>query len=98
MIYWISLKDSKNSSIDNSNQEYLVWNEKFVPKGQKVKYYLPDGSVATINSNSTIRYKDGFGIDHREVYLEGEIFFEVTKTSPICSSELFITGLKTKVS
>ncbi len=38
---------------------------------------LPDGSVAYLNSNSSIEYKKSF--KKREVKQDGEVFFEVTK-------------------
>lgn len=41
---------------------------------------LPDGSVVHLYANSTLRYSgDWSSINHREVWLEGEAFFEVEK-------------------
>ena len=39
---------------------------------------LPDGSVVTLNANSSLRYPEQFG-KSREVVLEGEAFFEVKR-------------------
>lgn len=47
--------------------------------GQKTKIFLPDGSVAFLNSSSSIKYLSGFIGDERRVVLEGEAFFEVAK-------------------
>jgi len=47
--------------------------------GQKTKIFLPDGSIAYLNSSSSIKYLSGFIGDERRVYLEGEAFFEVAK-------------------
>ncbi|MDW7690609.1 FecR family protein [Flammeovirgaceae bacterium SG7u.111] len=58
----------------------LAWEEKFAPKGARVTYILQDGSKVKLNSNSKIRFrKDFLKGDTREVILEGEAFFEVTK-------------------
>ena len=43
---------------------------------------MPDGSVVMLNANSNIRIGKGFGSEEeREVWLDGEAFFQVTKTS-----------------
>ncbi|MFZ6011074.1 MAG: FecR family protein, partial [Bacteroidota bacterium] len=40
---------------------------------------LPDGSRVTLKQHSQIKFPAAFEADHREVFLEGEAFFEVTK-------------------
>jgi ferric-dicitrate binding protein FerR (iron transport regulator) len=40
---------------------------------------LPDGSKAWINSGSVLKYRNSFNAKVREVDLEGEAYFEVTK-------------------
>nr|WP_242689074.1 FecR domain-containing protein [Pedobacter sp. SYSU D00535] len=40
---------------------------------------LPDNSTVILRPGSKIRYADSFTSSKREVYLEGEAFFEVTK-------------------
>ncbi len=40
---------------------------------------LPDGSRITLHSGSSIHYPSQFSADKREVYLEGEAFFQITK-------------------
>lgn len=48
------------------------------PRGQVTSLKLFDGSTVWLNSESTIQYSSGFNTDHREVYVEGEAYFEVT--------------------
>lgn len=62
-------------------QETSIHNEKIKenPAGRKSTIHLADGSVIKLNSASKIRISDDFGLDKREVYLEGEAFFEVSK-------------------
>lgn len=40
---------------------------------------LPDGTTVWLNARSKIKYAPGFSADRREVYLEGEAFFDVTE-------------------
>ena len=64
-----------------------------VPYGGKSKITLSDGSTVWINAGSKITYKDGFGTTTREIELEGEAYFDVTKNENI---PFFVhTGLST---
>ena len=45
------------------------------PDGSQLSLVLPDGSKVKLNSGSTIRYSQGFGISDRKMYLHGEGFF-----------------------
>jgi ferric-dicitrate binding protein FerR (iron transport regulator) len=47
--------------------------------GQKQQVRLPDGSLVTLAPQSQLRYPASFSPASREVYLEGEAFFEVSK-------------------
>ena len=47
--------------------------------GQKQQVHLPDGSLVTLAPQSQLRYPAKFSGTNREVYLEGEAFFEVSK-------------------
>ncbi len=49
------------------------------PAGQKSQVHLPDGSTVYLNAESELRYADNFALGKREVFLQGEAFFEVTK-------------------
>jgi transmembrane sensor len=48
-------------------------------KGQKLIITMNDGSRVYMNSASTLSYPATFPSDKREVFLEGEAFFEVTR-------------------
>ena len=45
--------------------------------GEKKNIQLPDGSVVILNAGSKIEINDSFGVSTRDVYLEGEAFFDV---------------------
>ncbi len=55
--------------------------EKINKRGQKSTIFLPDGSVVVLNSSSKLIYPEEFTGKTREVVLEGEAFFEVTKSA-----------------
>ncbi|MBN2485152.1 MAG: FecR domain-containing protein [Bacteroidales bacterium] len=48
-----------------------------VPHGVKTKIDLPDGSVAIVNSGSSLSYPANFSGSYRKVKLQGEAYFEV---------------------
>lgn len=50
-----------------------------VPRGQRVFLTLCDGTHVWLNSDSKLTYPSAFGSSKREVTLEGEGYFEVTK-------------------
>ena len=45
--------------------------------GEKKNVQLPDGSEVTLNGGSKLKTDDGFGVQNRDIYLEGEAFFDV---------------------
>ena len=53
------------------------------PLGSKTKLYLPDGTLVWLNAGTKMVYSQGFGVDNREVILEGEGYFEVVKNKEI---------------
>ena len=48
------------------------------PRGQITSLTLFDGSTVWLNSGSTIKYSSDFDKNKRDVYLEGEAYFDVT--------------------
>jgi len=46
-------------------------------KGEKLTIKLADGTMVKLNAISSIHYQAGFSEETREVYLEGEAYFEV---------------------
>ena len=60
-------------------EDSLVFNTLIVPKGGEYSLELPDGTVVWVNSESALRFPEKFTSNRREVFLEGEAYFEVTK-------------------
>ena len=68
-----------------------------VPYGSKSRIVLPDSSVVTLNSGSSLKYSSSdFNSDSRSVSLTGEGFFDVSSDS---SKPFYVTtpGIKVKV-
>ncbi len=51
-----------------------------VPYGARSNIMLPDGSKVWLNAGSKLKYSRLFGNKNREVFLEGEAFFDVEKS------------------
>ena len=64
-------------SLPVSNE--IVYNEITVPSGEKSTVKLSDGTVVWLNSESKLKYPSAFNSNNRDVYLEGEGYFDVAK-------------------
>ncbi|QHV99498.1 FecR family protein [Spirosoma endbachense] len=61
---------------------YSLWNEQEIKTsfGEMRQIKLADGSTVTLNANSTLKIPNDFlGKPSREVWIEGEAFFDVTQ-------------------
>ena len=58
-------------------------NEYFVESGtgDRVQTIFQEGSKVYLNSGSILKYPDKFGLDSREVYLDGEAYFDIAPDS-----------------
>lgn len=54
-----------------------------VPAGQRAQITLADGTHVWLNSKSTMKYAANFGRKERNVELDGEAYFEVSKNKKI---------------
>lgn len=69
-----------SKSVDSSLIKKNVHDELVVPSNYISKITLSDGSVVTMNACSKMRYPVLFVGESREVELEGEAYFKVTKS------------------
>jgi len=69
ILYWVS----------QSDQSAGQYTETIAPRGQKSQIVLADGTKVWLNSDTKIRYPGNFSKNQRDVYLDGEAFFEVSK-------------------
>lgn len=90
------VKDAQGNVIANKDKNQLTFsssgeienlrtrfNEIYVPNGERFKIKLSDGTWVWLNSGSKLRFPQHFASDSesRDVYLEGEAFFDVTKNA-----------------
>lgn len=78
----------------------ISWNEKHTIMGEKYLATLSDGSTITLNADSKLKYPARFTNSTRDIYLEGEAYFEVKHDSSkpfiVHSGNISTTVLGTK--
>lgn len=75
-----SQKENEISYQSAKSIDKLVYNEIKIPYGKTFKITLSDGTMVNMNAGSSLKYPVQFIKGHnREVVLEGEAFFDVTK-------------------
>lgn len=55
-----------------------LYEEIYVPKGERTQVVFHDGTKVYINSDSRIRYPKKFGLVNRKIFFEGEAYFVVS--------------------
>ena len=63
----------------NLRTEPPSFSEVSTPRGSRSKVILPDRSVVWLNAGSTLKYADEFSGKPRDVYLDGEAYFNVVE-------------------
>jgi ferric-dicitrate binding protein FerR (iron transport regulator) len=70
------------------------------PLGSRSFVILADGSKVWLNAGSTLKYKNTYGVNNRDLLLTGEAFFEVEKNKElpfvVKTSEIDVIALGTK--
>lgn len=72
------LIDEKKIISKQTTEKEEPMNQIIVPLGKHVKLKLSDGSQLDINSGTKVIYPPKFKEDYREIFVEGEIFIDVT--------------------
>lgn len=77
----LDYKNVVSGNRDQLQDEVLTYNELVVPYGKRMKLILSDSSIVHINSGTRLKYPVKFLKNKdRKVFLEGEAFFEVSKS------------------
>ncbi|MEL7586096.1 MAG: FecR domain-containing protein [Prolixibacteraceae bacterium] len=63
----------------NENAQKIVYNQVDVPHGSRSFIVLADSTLVWLNAGAKLRYPADFNGSNREVFLDGEAFFDVTK-------------------
>lgn len=67
---------------NGTSKEELVYNTLTVPYGKRFSLLLSDGTQVTLNSGTSLKYPVQFpNTENRQVFLDGEAFFNVAKDS-----------------
>ncbi|RKD90347.1 FecR family protein [Mangrovibacterium diazotrophicum] len=61
----------------------VIYNEVVAEDGQLSKVILPDSTQIWLNSGSSVRYSNEFGLKDRNVKLTGQAFLDVTKNKDL---------------
>ena len=75
----IAYREGSLSYEQKEQTKELVYNELKVPVGGECFITLADGTRVWLNADTKLRYPIAFVRERREVFLEGEAYFEVTK-------------------
>ena len=78
---WVDSVRLDYSQCDTIVSAGLTYNKLVVPRGGEFQLVLSDGTKVWLNAESQLRYPDVFSGNAREIYLEGEAYFEVAKDS-----------------
>lgn len=60
-----------------NREKEITFTEVSTTNGQKKEIQLPDGTIIWVNSGTTLKYASNFGETDREVFLQGEAYFDV---------------------
>ncbi len=72
---------TRNSGDSAERKE--AFNEIKAPFGSRTEVSLPDGSIVLLNAGSTLRFSNNFNYTGRELFLQGEAYFKVSKNNEI---------------
>jgi len=74
-LYYLSIR-----SINGGNGNLT---EVMAPMGSKTRLTLDDGTKVWLNAGSVLKYNRNYNKSNRDLYLEGEAFFDVTKNKSL---------------
>ncbi|SHF30236.1 FecR family protein [Fodinibius roseus] len=72
-VYLSEYAPTEEATVSEAPVEHTIRSE----RGERATFRLSDGTIATLNAGSTIRYSESFGKNTREIALEGEAYFRV---------------------
>lgn len=72
--YYLGKSDSQQVLVDKTAYHMII-----VPKGEKSELMLSDGTRIWINAGSNVRFPNQFSGTTRDIWLDGEAYFEVAK-------------------
>lgn len=76
-----SILYSPQNNIKINTSDSLRYHTLTIPRGGEFKIILSDGTEVWLNSESRLKYPEQFSFLTREVYLEGEAYFNVSRNA-----------------
>lgn len=89
-------RNSVSINADSTAVSSSTYNTLLVPYGRRSRLQLEDGTIVQLNAGSRLVYPAAFNGSKREVYLEGEAFFDI---APDAQHPFFVyaSGIETEV-
>lgn len=79
---------------ENEVEKFAILTQSVTEMGEQKELVLSDGTTVRMNASTTLRYPQEFASDKREIYLEGEAYFEVV---PDANRPLIIHGTEANI-
>ncbi|MEO5593356.1 MAG: FecR family protein [Chitinophagaceae bacterium] len=79
-LWFGTVRDEKHPELAKTNVERVEWTERLNTQDTAIVIVLPDASRITLSPKTYIRYRKNFEqYARRDVYMQGQAFFEVSK-------------------
>ncbi|MDR1201003.1 MAG: FecR domain-containing protein [Tannerellaceae bacterium] len=75
----INNKNTKLKKKQVNKDESVMYNQLIVPKGKRSTLVFEDGSKMWINAGTRVVYPVVFAEDKREIYIDGEAYFDISR-------------------
>lgn len=70
---------AESKKVEKEKTVQQPWLQHKNNSGTKESFRLPDGSIVMLTPSASLKFKPGFDPDKRDLFLEGEAYFEVAK-------------------
>lgn len=71
-------QSEKDNQMEERDSYHKLYNQLIVPKGKRSQLLLSDGTKVWVNAGTKVIYPRVFGEKKREIYVDGEVYLEVT--------------------
>lgn len=78
-ISWFYLGQNQEEKVEKKVEPEVIYLTRQTMAGEKLTLKLQDGSSIQLNSNSKIKFPKSFSASSREVFMEGQAFFQVAR-------------------
>lgn len=79
----VSINEKKVENEQANETEDIKYNRLLVPKGKYTYVILSDGTKMCVNAGTKVVYPTTFSEKHREIYVDGEVYLDVTHNEKV---------------